>query len=149
MRLSSWNTEKLHHLVAMFPSIDTNVKSPGANDDIPTRQTRKWFISRYEKDRIVQLYATGVSAAEVARTVNRPDRTVTDVLRRKGVKIRHHPTTTKADVDEMARLYESGLSLAKADKALGTIRATVGKRLSEAGIELRPKSAAAHLKVHA
>lgn len=146
MRLSSCNTEKLHRLVAMFPSIDTNVKSPEVSDDVPPRQPGMKFVSGYEEDRIVQLYATGISAAEIARTVNRPDRTVTDVLRRKGVKIRQHPITTKADVDEMARLYESELSLAKVGKALGISRATVGKSLCEAGIELRSKSAAAHLK---
>lgn len=130
----------------MFPSIDANVKSSEVSGDTPTRQPRMKFVSGYEEDRIVQLYATGISAAEVARTVNRPDRTVTDVLRRKGVKIRQHPITTKADVDEMARLYESGLPLAKVGKALGVSRATVGKHLSQIGVTPRSRSAAAYPK---
>ncbi|WP_394367338.1 helix-turn-helix domain-containing protein [Changpingibacter yushuensis] len=66
-------------------------------------------------------------------------------MRRKGVEVRNCNRTIKADVNEMTRLYESGLSLAKVAETLKVSRSTVGKYLRKARVQLRDKSTAACL----
>ena len=145
VRLSAYNTDKLYHLRAALPSIHLPLDQQEDGTTVPAsaQNPRPKPVSEREASTITELYATGISAAEVARRVGRPSRTVTGVLRRKGIEIRSCPPPVKADVNEMIRLYESGLSLAKVGKVVGVSQSTVGKHLSDTGITLRSRGAAA------
>lgn len=87
-----------------------------------------------------------MSAKAVAEAVGRPPRTITDTLRKHGVKIRKHTPADEQLVSEMVRLYEEGLSCAKIANVLGISRSNVGKHLQRAGIVLRSMREAAVLR---
>ena len=103
-------------------------------------------MTRAETERILQLYKEGMSAEAVAEKLDRPPRTVTDVLRRHGVEIRKPARINAELLAEMVGQYEAGLSCSQIGKALGINRSTVQKHLVKARVSLRNKSEAAILR---
>jgi len=57
-------------------------------------------------------------------------------LKLAGVTMRHQPTTIR-QVDEIVRLYESGLSMAKVAEQVGVSARTVFNYLREIGVQTR------------
>lgn len=148
MRLSSCNTEQLLKVCkalqneAVTPAIEHNKATPSCS----SAESKYRFVTGNETEQILNLYQQGLSASEVGRRVGRPLRTVTDVLRRNGVKIRKHTPTSDDTIAKMVSLYESGQSCAEIAKELGVSSSNVGKHLQGAGITMRSKRDAALLR---
>ncbi len=150
VRLSACNTNKLTKVNDALRPLKAKLRASG--DLLESTDTRTYHDSRYkyvtgrETARILELYEQGLSASEVGRQTDRPLRTVTDVLRRNGIKIRKYTPIGADIVTKMVDLYESGLSCAGVAKALGFSSSAVGKHLQRAGIAMRSKSEAAILR---
>lgn len=147
VRVTSCNTEQLttlgHHLRDIKrKTTATSVKGCEAN----TTDSSYRFVTGAETEHILRLYKKGMSAEAVAEKLDRPPRTVTDVLRRHGVVIRKPAHINAELLAEMVGQYEAGLSCSQIGKALGINRSTVQKHLVNAKVSLRSKSEAAILR---
>lgn len=93
-------------------------------------------VSSFKEKRIVAAYCSGHTVYEIAEANEIHRVTVSQVLKRAGVKMRRQPPEPE-EVAEMARLYESGLSLVKVGDRLGFNATTVRANLRRAGIAMR------------
>ncbi len=85
---------------------------------------------------IVEGYTAGKTVYELADEYRINRVTVSEVLKRQGVKLRRQPPTEE-QIRQMARLYESGLSLKKVGDRLGFNATTVRANLLKAGVGMR------------
>lgn len=93
-------------------------------------------LSDEKASQIVTAYETGKTVYELAAEYGCHRVTISAVLKRQGVPIRHRsPTPTQ--IGEMARLYESGLSLAKVGEHFGFHASTVLAHLRNTGVKTR------------
>ena len=93
-------------------------------------------LSDEKVSQIVTAYETGKTVYELAAEYGCHRVTISAVLKRQGVPIRHRsPTPTQ--IAEMARLYESGLSLAKVGEHFGFHASTVLAHLRNTGVKTR------------
>jgi DNA invertase Pin-like site-specific DNA recombinase len=83
---------------------------------------------------IVSDYEAGKTVYEIASTHNCHRVTVSAVLKRRGLTLRR-TSPTPAQVDEMVRLYESGLPLAKVGEHFGINASTVLAQFRKVGAE--------------
>lgn len=93
-------------------------------------------VSPEKAARIVAGYQSGKTVYELANEhrINRV--TVSEVLKREGVKLRRQPPSEQ-QIRQMTRLYESGLSLKKVGDRLGFNATTVRANLLKAGVRMR------------
>ena len=86
--------------------------------------------------RLVAGYKAGVTVYELAADFGIDRRTVSAHMKRQGVQMRLRPPNAST-IDEMVRLYRSGLSLAKVGGAVGFNADTVLKYLRTRGVPTR------------
>ncbi len=102
---------------------------------LPRRALR---LNSVQVIRLAELYNAGANLRQLASELDIDRRTVSAHLRQFGVEMRHasHPIAT---VDEMAREYRSGRSLAAVGEKFGYDGETVRQALSGAGVAIRPR----------
>ncbi len=86
---------------------------------------------------IVERYQTGSLIRELAEEYGVHRSTVMACLRRAGVP--KYSGWSEKTTAEATRLYESGLTIAEVAARLDHSATTVGRRLREAGVKMRPK----------
>jgi DNA-binding NarL/FixJ family response regulator len=84
----------------------------------------------------IDRYKAGATVYELAAEFGCHRATIAERLKLAGVTMRHQPTTTE-QVDEIARLYESGLSMVKVAEQVGVSPRTVFNYLQERGVSTR------------
>ena len=100
----------------------------------PSRALRQ--ITDSAKQKIIDGYREGMTVYELAAHHQCHRTTVSEVLKRNGVKLRRTPAPAD-QIQEMIRLYESGLSLARVGERFGVNASTVLKHLRERGVPTR------------
>lgn len=93
-------------------------------------------VSDEQTVRIVEGYKAGRTVYELAAEFGYNRVTISAVLKRQSIALRR-TSPTPQQIDEMTRLYESGLSLAAVGKQLGFNASTVLARLRAVGIKTR------------
>jgi len=96
-----------------------------------------------ELARIITLYRAGGSLRRVAAQMSISSESVRQVLKRAGMSRRssgdyHRTYLSRAELQRVARLYESGMSAASVGRTLGLGGSKVIYRLHRLGIEVRP-----------
>ncbi|MFT4264080.1 MAG: hypothetical protein QM572_11910 [Nocardioides sp.] len=86
--------------------------------------------------RLVERYEAGATVYQLAIEFGIERRTVSIRLKAAGVSMRHQ-APTNAQVDEMVRLYRSGLSMAAVGEGLGFHPASVLRHLRRRGVVTR------------
>jgi len=95
-------------------------------------------ISDEQAQRITEGYAAGKTVYELAAEFGCHRVTISAVLKRQGVTLRH-ASPTGQQVDEMVRRYEDGSSLARVGDELGFNASTVLTHLRERGVRTRTR----------
>jgi len=93
-------------------------------------------LSDQKVSEIVAEYEAGKTVYELATTCNCHRVTISAVLKRQGVPLRCTSPTSE-QIDEMVRLYESGLSLAKVGQRFAMNASTVLAQLRKMGVRTR------------
>jgi transposase-like protein len=93
-------------------------------------------LSPDELARVVERYEAGATVYELATEFGCHRATIAERLKLAGVTMRHQPTTIK-QVDEIVRLYESGLSMVKVAEQVGVSPRTVFNYLGQRGVVTR------------
>lgn len=93
-------------------------------------------LSDEKVGQIVTAYETGKTVYELAAEYGCHRVTISTVLKRQGVALRG-TSPTAAQIDEMVRLYESGLSLARVGDRFGMNASTVLAQLRKRKIRTR------------
>ncbi|MEO7016411.1 MAG: helix-turn-helix domain-containing protein [Leifsonia sp.] len=96
-------------------------------------------LSRDQIDELSSLYQQGQSLPSLAARYGIHPATVKDHLRRDGIPIRpgNQAKLSEEDKDEIARLYESGLSIHQLALRFGVTDNPVHKTLKERGVRMR------------
>jgi DNA-binding MarR family transcriptional regulator len=85
---------------------------------------------------LIQSYTAGVTTYELGDRFGIDRRTVSAILRRRGVDMRQRGLSP-SQIDDAIRLYNSGWALARVGEHLGVDPTTVLNRLRERGIPTR------------
>lgn len=93
-------------------------------------------VSPEKATRIVEGYKAGKTVYELADEHRINPVTVSEVLKREGVKLRRQPPTDD-QIRQMTHLYESGVSLKKVGDRLGFNATTIHSNLRKAGVKNR------------
>lgn len=111
------------------------------SQDTPAGRVRRKAqrrISDEQAQRITEGYAAGKTVYELAAEFGCHRVTISAVLKRQGVTLRH-ASPTGQQVDEMVRRYEDGSSLARVGDELGFNASTVLTHLRERGVRTRTR----------
>ena len=103
--------------------------------------TKKQVHRRLRDDQVDDLvagYKRGNTVYQLADEFRINRETVSLILRRQGVAIRHRSLGPE-QVVQASELYANGLSLARVAETMGVTRGAVSKALKAAGVELRPR----------
>lgn len=100
------------------------------------KRTTQPRLSDEKVSQIVTAYETGKTVYELAAEYRCHRVTISAVLKRQGVALRR-TSPTAAQIDEMVRLYESGLSLARVGDRFGLNASTVLAQLHKRKIRTR------------
>ena len=109
------------------------MKRPHRQRLLPARAPR---LTEPQVVGLVASYHSGATIYELADEFDIDRRTVSARLKRQGVRLRLK-SPTAADVDDMVRLYKSGLSLVKVGLRTGFVARTVQRSLWARGLRLR------------
>jgi lambda repressor-like predicted transcriptional regulator len=124
--------KRLHRLLQIVPD----------QAQTPKARTVKQVHRRLRPDIIHDLVAgyevEGLTVRELADQFEIGRNTVSKILNREGVTIRHR-SLAASQTETAAQLYRSGLSLAKVANQLGTSRGALNNAFLRAGIALRPR----------
>lgn len=88
------------------------------------------------KATIIARYRSGESSTSLAAVFGVSKNSVIKLLRDAGVPIRRQGLTNE-QIDDAARLYEAGQSLAKIGRQLGVDHGTVWRQLKNCGVRMR------------
>lgn len=87
-------------------------------------------------DQLVAAYETGATVYQLADRFKINRRTVSQIIKRRGVETRWK-RLTEGDVNEAERLYTQGWSLARVGERLGVSDDAVRLRLLKRGVQMR------------
>ena len=104
----------------------------------PVRQ-RQRRLTTAQVAAMAAKYEAGDTVYQLAIEYSIDRRTVSDRLKKTGVRMRFQPPPTNM-IDEMVRLYGSGLSFATIGSQLRASPQTVRRYLHERGVEIRNSS---------
>ena len=93
-------------------------------------------LSDTQLARLVERYESGATVYELASEFAIDRRTASNHLKQQGVIMRRQPPTEKT-VDEIVRLYESGLSMSKVGKLVGISADSVLNYLRKRAVKTR------------
>lgn len=111
------------------------LRDAGATEDQGARPSSS-KLTDAEEQQIVSAYTDGATVYEVGAQLHCDRRTVGQVLKRNGVTIRYQ-TPSDEVVDEMVRLYSTGLSLASIGRRAGYDPKTVLNHLRQRRVTTR------------
>ncbi|MBZ5735147.1 hypothetical protein K8Z61_11640 [Nocardioides sp. TRM66260-LWL] len=89
------------------------------------------------RTQLVTRYAAGETVKALAAEHGLHHQTVRAVLAKAGAMVRTRQRLAEGDVDEIVRLYESGLTTTEIGERFGVYASTIGRKLKKLGIELR------------
>ncbi len=104
-------------------------------------QSRRVAQRRIPSDEVVAIiagYQAGMPVHQLAAEHHCHRTTISGLLRRHGVAM-HRGPVSEDQIQEMIRLYESGLSLARVGERLGLADTTVHRHLHERGVRTRER----------
>jgi DNA-binding CsgD family transcriptional regulator len=134
--LSTADTNKWSILLDQRFQVPTPKKtSPKYERTGPIRQ-RQRRLSDIQAEQMACRYRQGATVYELAIEFNIDRRTVSDRLKKAGVRMRLQPPPEEM-IDEMVRLYASGLSFATIGKQLCASPRTVSHYVQRRGVQIR------------
>lgn len=106
---------------------------------------KRFFVTKPEELRIIELYEAGWSIRVVSEMTGRSQTTVWNVLDRNGIERRARKGTTHqklpdSEFEKTRLLYESGMPISHVARHLGRTHGAILWRLRRSGVELRPRS---------
>lgn len=111
-----------------------DVRTPGET----TATRRKWTrLSDEDRAAVIERYEAGETSTALAEAFGVAKSTILGILRANSVVVRRQPLTQE-QVNEAARLYESGLSLSQVSERLEVNQETMRVAILDAGVTLRP-----------
>ena len=102
------------------------------------RQKQK-ILSKYEIQEVIQLYINGVSANTIASTFGCHRRTISDALKRNGIKVSHNAIDKPELVNKVISLYKEYKTPVEIGKIVNLNCGTVRQILKEKGIRIRER----------
>lgn len=102
------------------------------------RQKQK-ILSKYEVQEVIQLYLNGVSANSIATSFGCHRRTISDVLKRNGIKVSHNAIDKPELVNKVISLYKEYKTPVEIGKIVNLNCGTVRQILKEKGIRIRER----------
>ncbi|MCR6487337.1 helix-turn-helix domain containing protein [Amycolatopsis sp. OK19-0408] len=133
--VSHYNTNvqvrTLEALILRLPTTSTPTRSTPKR----SKQRRAKRLSDQQVGELTAAYQAGDTVYDLAERFKINRKTVSGILHRAGVQIRGRLTPDQ--IDEAARLYAAGWSLARVGAMLGTTANTVRARLVERGARTR------------
>nr|WP_241832801.1 hypothetical protein [Amycolatopsis sp. CB00013] len=123
---------KLEALLRKLPSASTPPLPRARRRRLGTARR----LSEAEVADLIEGYLAGVPVAQLGRRFGIDRRTVSQILRRRGVSIRKRGLLPE-QVDDAVWLYEEGWSLARIGTRFDTTADTVRARLLERGLRMR------------
>lgn len=103
-----------------------------------TATRRKWTrLSDEDRAAVIERYEAGETSTALAEAFGVAKSTILGILRANSVVVRRQPLTQE-QVNEAARLYESGLSLSQVSERLEVNQETMRVAILDAGVTLRP-----------
>lgn len=139
--LSDWESDKSSILSYLrHPSHDTGEGSnPVDEPSYPVRHALRQYQRPFTADEVVELvqrYKAGTTTYELAALYGCKRQTISGKLRSAGVMLRMD-SPSEEQIDEMVRLYESGLSLVRVGDRIGVSARTVLKYLRKRAVRVR------------
>ena len=104
---------------------------------VPSLRQKQARLTEAQRTEVVRRYEAGESANAPAVEFGVDRRTLAGHLRRAGVAVRYR-VFDRVDLDEAAKLYRSGRSLAVVAAQLSVSAGTAMRALRSAGVETRP-----------
>lgn len=102
-----------------------------------TATRRKWTrLSDEQRAAVIERYEAGETSTALAEAYGVAKSTILGILRANSVVVRRQPLTAE-QVNEAARLYESGSSLSEVAERLRVNQETMRVAIINAGVELR------------
>ena len=99
---------------------------------------RKWKrLNDEARAQVIARYSAGDTTTALAKEYDVAKSTIIGILRANNVVVRRQPLTTE-QVNEAARLYESGLSLSQVAEALRVNQETMRVAIIKIGVKIRP-----------
>lgn len=135
MDLSTADAEKWGPLLEL-PRGSLEPRSAPDYEGVVAIRQRQRRLTPDELTRVAERYIAGATVYELAAEFGCHRATIAERLKLAGVTMRHQPTTTE-QVDEIVRLYESGLSMAKVAQQVGVSARTVFNYLRDRGVQSR------------
>ncbi|MBZ5735144.1 helix-turn-helix domain-containing protein [Nocardioides sp. TRM66260-LWL] len=86
---------------------------------------------------MVERYVAGETVKALAAEHGLHHQTIRAVLVEAGVLVRTRQRLTQKQLEEIVKLYESGLTTTEIGERLGVYASTVGRQLKKLGVELR------------
>jgi DNA-binding CsgD family transcriptional regulator len=138
--LSTADTNKWQTLLnqkSWHPKSDKTTILNG-QDDPESRMIhqRQRILTDVQAERLVVRYGEGATVYQLAEEFNIHRHTVSERVRKAGVQMRLQ-SPSEVVIDEMERLYGTGLSLAKVGQGLGFTPGTVHRHLRLRGVQFR------------
>lgn len=93
-------------------------------------------LNAAQLDQLVQSYRAGATVYDLAALFSIDRRTVSMHLKRQGEQLRRRPPPADL-INEMVRMYRSGLSLARVSEGVGVSAGTVLRQLNDRGVTTR------------
>lgn len=110
--------------------------SPRFRDDLDDEEIKKLYIKE------------GLSTIQIGKKLGVSDRTISNRLKKQGIKVRNKSIRDDLDDEEIKKLYiEGGLSTIQIGEKLGTSAVTIWNRLKKQGINLS-KNTSNYYRVH-
>jgi DNA-directed RNA polymerase specialized sigma24 family protein len=97
-------------------------------------------LSPEEEDEVIAAYEAGMSQPEIGEVFGVHQRTVSNILKRHGVKTRElwqHRALSPREEDEVVAAYEAGMSQAEIGEVFGVHQVTVSNILKRHGVKTR------------
>jgi DNA-binding CsgD family transcriptional regulator len=152
---NNWSNSFSKKLLVALSTVDTNkwqtllnqkswhpesgktaiLKEPGDPESRMIHQ-RQRILTDAQAERLVVRYGEGATVYQLAEEFDIHRHTVSERVRKAGVQMRLQ-SPSEAVIEEMLRLYGTGLSLANVGKGLGFTPGTVHRHLRLRGVQFR------------
>jgi DNA-directed RNA polymerase specialized sigma24 family protein len=127
-------------LARIFGISDNSVYKILKRHGVKTRELWHHRLSPKEEDEVISAYESGMSQEEISEVVGVAHGTVSNILKRHGVKTRGkwpHRALSPREEDEVIAAYEAGMSQAEIGEVFGVDQTTVSKILKRHGVKTR------------
>ena len=136
MALSTADTNKWSTLIETGKWGPKSIKNSFEYERTGPIRQRQRRLSAEQAAMMADRYREGATVYELAKEFNVDRRTVSDRLKKTGVRMRLQPPPSNM-IEEMVRMYVSGLSLAAIGKRLRMSPQTIRYYVNESGVQIR------------